>query len=180
MRPCRPWVDHERSPPVGCPCAFAICGLPARRPTLVASGRLSSPRLERDRGDVAPSYEVFNMILQVIAFLSVVPVVPVEATIAPAVTPYIPHWIGNFQEPLLSDLEEDFGSGRIEWALGTREMACPALSVLFLYSVCTLKESVESEESVSGSGRLWIDALGVDIRHLVVLPEGTRSRTIGN
>ncbi|RZS17006.1 hypothetical protein BHM03_00049094 [Ensete ventricosum] len=68
--------------------------------------------------EVALTYEVFNLILQIIALLGVVPIVIVEAIVAPAIMPRIPHWIGGFQEPFLLDLEEDFSSGRIERGVG--------------------------------------------------------------
>ncbi|RRT84450.1 hypothetical protein B296_00008820 [Ensete ventricosum] len=40
---------------------------------------------------------------------------------------------------------------------------------------CALRESVKFEESVSGSGELRGDALGVDVGRLTASPEGVRS-----
>ncbi|RWV78928.1 hypothetical protein GW17_00060013 [Ensete ventricosum] len=44
---------------------------------------------------------------------------------------------------------------------------------------CALRELVESEENVSGSDKLWADALGVDVRHLAASPEGAWSDSGG-
>ncbi|RZR96746.1 hypothetical protein BHM03_00025800 [Ensete ventricosum] len=66
------------------------------------------------------SYEVFNLVLQVVALLGVVSVVPVEAIVASVVTflGSSPHWVGGFEESILPDLEEDLGPGRVKWNVG--------------------------------------------------------------
>ncbi|RRT66618.1 hypothetical protein B296_00000359 [Ensete ventricosum] len=43
-----------------------------------------------------------------------------EATVAPAVTPLSPHWIGVFEKPFLPDLEEDLDLGKVEWGHSRR------------------------------------------------------------
>ncbi|RWW63315.1 hypothetical protein BHE74_00029516 [Ensete ventricosum] len=68
--------------------------------------------------EVTPTYEVFNLVLQVVALLGVVFVVTVEAIVAPTVTSLSPHWIGGFEKPFLPNLEEDLGPGRVEWGIG--------------------------------------------------------------
>ncbi|RWV87344.1 hypothetical protein GW17_00050680 [Ensete ventricosum] len=50
----------------------------------------------------------------------------------------------------------------------------------FIRCSCTLRESMESEESVSGSGKLQTDAPGVDVVSQVVSLEGAWSNSRGN
>ncbi|RZR83196.1 hypothetical protein BHM03_00009764 [Ensete ventricosum] len=70
--------------------------------------------------EVATTYEVLDLILQIIAFLSVVSVVTVEATIMSAV-PVLGlrlHRVGGFEESFLSNLEENLSPGRVERNVG--------------------------------------------------------------
>ncbi|RWW62294.1 hypothetical protein BHE74_00030597 [Ensete ventricosum] len=46
-----------------------------------------------------------------------------------------------------------------------------SLILWFTRCSCALKESMESKESVSGSGKLWTDALGVGIGRLATSPK---------
>ncbi|RWW57852.1 hypothetical protein BHE74_00035324 [Ensete ventricosum] len=68
--------------------------------------------------EVTLTYEVFNLVLQIVALLGVMSVVAVEVAIALVVTPLSPHWIGGFEKPFLSDLEEDLSPSRVEWGVG--------------------------------------------------------------
>ncbi|RRT34617.1 hypothetical protein B296_00058921 [Ensete ventricosum] len=47
----------------------------------------------------------------------------------------------------------------------------------FVRRNCALRESLDSEESVSGSGKLQTDALGVDVVCLATSPEGAWSNS---
>ncbi|RRT62254.1 hypothetical protein B296_00043528 [Ensete ventricosum] len=63
--------------------------------------------------EVATTYEVFNLVLQIVALLGVVSVVTMEAAVASAVLFLVssPHRVGGFEESFLLDLEEDLNSG---------------------------------------------------------------------
>ncbi|RRT42855.1 hypothetical protein B296_00056832 [Ensete ventricosum] len=192
-------------------------------------------------------YEVFNLVLHVIALLGVMSVVAVEVTVAPAVTflGLSLHWVRGFKESFLPNLEEDLSLGRVEqnvgelgnvdgkaWHImvsdmpyraicarnvatcfiGSEPPSCASsvgrrkccgmgvswiswikgepqrgLSPCLSFILCTssipwftkrsyaLRESVESEKSVLGSGVLRVDALCVDVRRLTASLEGAWS-----
>ncbi|RWV98635.1 hypothetical protein GW17_00038504 [Ensete ventricosum] len=66
------------------------------------------------------TYEVFNLVLQVVALLGVVSVIAVEAVVAYVVSflGSCPHRVGGFKESFLPDLEEDLSQGRVERNVG--------------------------------------------------------------
>ncbi|RRT68015.1 hypothetical protein B296_00006914 [Ensete ventricosum] len=84
--------------------------------------------------EVVVMYEVFNLVLQVVALLGVMSVVMEEAVVASTVTflGSSPHQVGGFEESFLLDLEEDLSPSEM---LGSRGMACSALSILFFGSL---------------------------------------------
>ncbi|RWV81779.1 hypothetical protein BHE74_00049307 [Ensete ventricosum] len=63
---------------------------------------------------------VFNLVLRVVALLSVVIVVPMEAVVAPTVMLLgpSPNQVTGFEKSFLSDMEEDLGPGRVECSVG--------------------------------------------------------------
>ncbi|RRT39647.1 hypothetical protein B296_00023279 [Ensete ventricosum] len=70
--------------------------------------------------EVATIYEVFNLVLQIIALLGVMSVVAMEAAVVSAV-PFLsssPHRVGGFEESFLSDLKEDLNLGGVEHNVG--------------------------------------------------------------
>ncbi|RWW62618.1 hypothetical protein BHE74_00030245 [Ensete ventricosum] len=85
--------------------------------------------------EVTPTYEVFNLVLQV--------VVTVEATVAPL----SPHWIGGFEKPFLSDLEEDLGPGRVDWGIGEPR------AVTYWLALCSISGTVIEGRSTSDQKR---------------------------
>ncbi|RRT34938.1 hypothetical protein B296_00058442 [Ensete ventricosum] len=69
---------------------------------------------------VAAMYEVLDLVLQIIAFLGIMPVITVEATIT-SVVPVLgsrPQRVGSFEEFLLWDLEKDLCPSGVERNIG--------------------------------------------------------------
>ncbi|RRT64351.1 hypothetical protein B296_00006557 [Ensete ventricosum] len=65
---------------------------------------------------VAVTYEILDLVLQIIALLRIVPVVVVETTITSVVSVLgsRPHRVGGFEESLLSDLEKNLSLSGVE------------------------------------------------------------------
>ncbi|RWV81433.1 hypothetical protein GW17_00057148 [Ensete ventricosum] len=105
----------------------------------------------------------------------------VEATITSAVPVLYsrPHRVGSFEESLLLDLEKNLSPSGVERDIDDRGTVYSPLSVLLLGSPgggpqeesargCSLRESVEYKESVSGSESYglthWVRALDTWLR----------------
>ncbi|RRT78676.1 hypothetical protein B296_00007115 [Ensete ventricosum] len=86
--------------------------------------------------EVAMTYEVLDLVLQIISLLDIVPIVMVEATITSAVPVLYsrPHRVGSFEESLLLDLEKNLSPSGVERDIDDRGTIYSPLSVLLLGS----------------------------------------------
>ncbi|RWV84408.1 hypothetical protein GW17_00053876, partial [Ensete ventricosum] len=137
-----PLLDFSVGISFPCRGAVTTCGraayydvyLPLHR-AFRAEGRLS--RLSYIPIEVAATYEVLDLVFQIVTFFGVVSVVAVEAAVAFAIPLYgsSPYRVGGFRSPFSRIWRKISVRVELSGVLGSQGVACSALSALFLESL---------------------------------------------